>query len=226
MPDWVIAALAVGFTLAVLPVLTYLGAVGMCSLRLTELTKTSDYHREFEASRTDNEWATANGYEWIGAFRTSALMNPRAIVLAWQSPEAATFFCVYHVANQRHYDFVTQFERGVDVTTGSSAGSMLYPSRPDVYTQAFSNAPLNTLFERHLEAEEYVQSRLAVSHASIDEPFKEHFTHEVRAAMRHVRSIPLWPLRTYWWFATKGRRTNTPVAERFPDLAPAGPIAA
>lgn len=228
MPDWLTSALwiillVVGIAASV-PFFAWLSAIGLSGIRL-EPVPPSEVDRQIQASRGDNDWAEANGYEWIGVYRTVARFNPTITVLAWQSPGAATFLCVYQHAN-RHanlhaYDLVTEFDQGVSLTTGSSPNSVFHPQRPGSFVQAFPGVGLDELFARHLEAEEYLQDRLGVVPMALDQPFAEHVADEVHQSTRFMRAIPLWPLRVYAWHATKSARTNRSVAQRYPDLAAA-----
>lgn len=222
MPSWVpeLVIFVVGLpALAVLAivVVSYLGALGLSEASL-EPADPGEIHTHMVGTRAEHEWAEANGYEWVGAYRLRAFANPRAVILAWQSPGTGAFFCVYLIAGQRFYDLVTGFDRDVTLTTGSSPGAMLYPMRPGSYLQAFTGLQPAGLYERHLEGEACLMDRLGVQHAALDERFDEHFARVVRAAMMYVRSIPLWPLRVPWWYATKWLRTNKPVERQYPEL--------
>ncbi len=223
MPYWLIVVLFVVVLSVVVfgcfCLLVYLGVRGLAAAHVDPIDP-SEVRAAVEASRQDNEWATRNGFEWVGSFRLRASANPAIIILAWQSPGAAAFMCAYHLRARRYYDFVTEFDGGSSVTTGSIADGTLLPNQPGSYTQVFGDADLDTQFAHHMRGEAAVERALGVQREAFDQPFHEYIADEIRAQVRHVRAIPFWVTRVPWWMLTRSRRANMPIERRYPELAP------
>lgn len=221
MPEWLEVVLIigglVGVVFALLVVTSYMGLRGLESAELIELDH-EEAREQIDHSRPDNDWATRNGYQWVGCFRFQAGMNPKTIVLAWQKPGLASYFCVYYIMKQQAYDLVTGYKNDISLTTGSHEGSMLFPLRPFHFQQSRTKVGLDELLRAHMESDQYLRSRLRAEDQPYSGPLDEPFTEAVRGQAAYVRSIPVWWLRVLWWYAVKGFKNNRLVEQQFPDL--------
>ncbi len=145
-------------------------------------------------------------------------MNPKAVILAWQRPGVASYFCVYYILKYKVYDLVSVYKGDITLTTGSHNGSLLYPMPPFQFIEAFTRVDLEGLYKRHVESEQYLVSRLGVESLPYFGSFTDPFLEAISRQTEHVRSIPLWWAKVLWWYAIKGLKNNKPIERQYPDL--------
>ncbi|MCA9273156.1 MAG: hypothetical protein KDA31_08930 [Phycisphaerales bacterium] len=221
MPQWleitlgIGAIVLVGFALVI--ALNFMSLLGLADADVAELDHAAA-RSEIEKSQPDNAWANRNGYRWIGAYELHAGMNPKAVILAWQKPGVASYFCVYYILKYKVYDLVSVYKGDITLTTGSHDGSLLYPMPSFHFMQAFTRLDLERLAERHAESEQYLVSRLGVESLPYFGSFTDLFLEAISRQAEHVRSVPFWWVKVLWWYAIKGFKNNKPVERRYPDL--------
>jgi hypothetical protein len=168
-----------------------------------------DMARDPKIARTADAklWAEQNRFQFIG-YHVESCMN--SLIVAWQHPSQPTYFCAYVVSDNARlrntYDFVTMFERDVSLTTGSTKDGHMMPPRPGAYVQTFSQVSLDEQWRRHTEAERFLTSRGHVRYRSNLPPFVESITTAIHGQVAHVRSLPFWPFRGVFWFASRRTR--------------------
>ncbi|MGI6418759.1 MAG: hypothetical protein ACOX1P_24190 [Thermoguttaceae bacterium] len=163
-------------------------------------------------SQSHDAWLMSQGFNLVACCRLNAMKG--ALITAWQHTARPSYICIYHLANQRNYDMVTLFADDVHLTTGSTADGMLLPTAPGGYCQCFPKTSFQKMWQRHIEAEEYLISSGAVALSAIDRPFQEIFVESIRRQADHVQTIPFWPLRgAYWYFVRRTRLAGKTVSQ-------------
>lgn len=156
------------------------------------------FKTEFQEAMLHDKWATDEGFEWVGTYLLTA--PAQVFIAAWRHVEYPAFFCVYVHAQGKHTDIVTIYENDLGITTGSSKDGLLFPSAPGSYMQCLPNISVHQQWQNHLEAEAFLLEKLKLDPRPIGKPFDVIVMESIRRQMAHVRRIPLWPLRTVWWF--------------------------
>lgn len=166
-------------------------------------------HRElFAAAAEHHDWARDHDFDWIGAFLVEA--PQRIFVAAWRQSDAQRYFCIYTHAHNDYYDFVTRFDDDHGLTTSGSMDAHTLPMAPGRYLQSFDGADHEELWERHLEAEEYLTRNEGVRLATttLEDDFPSLVVRSIHEQMKYVKSLPLWRLRVVLWFLVRGRKSN------------------
>ncbi len=155
----------------------------------------------------ENEWAQANGFEYVGSYRMRAGVT-NAEIWAWRRTDRPTFFCRYLVRagsmSKIAHDLTTEFADGISITTVDTKDSNCLPLASGAYIQSFSRMSFDENWQRHIEAENYLmdygQARLEAN----DTPFEQAFVEAIRRQINYIRTLPLWPFRgTYWHLVRK-----------------------
>lgn len=154
-----------------------------------------------------SDWAERNGFHFVG-FYFESCMN--SLIAAWRHASQPTYFCAYVVSDNNQlrntYDFVTLFDHDVSLTTGSTKDGHMMPPRPGAYVQTFSHVSLDEQWRRHTDAERFLNSRGHVGFRSRVPAFVESITTAIQRQVAHVRSMPFWPFRAVFWFASRRSR--------------------
>ena len=114
------------------------------------------------------------------------------------------------------FDFVTYFTDDTALTTSNSRDAFFLPGRPGSYKQAFPNGNFDELWKLHTEAEAYSRENYSRSASPASLAFAETLIKAMTRQMKHVRSLPLWPLRSVWWYCVnRFTKPNRPVRELY-----------
>jgi hypothetical protein len=158
-----------------------------------------------------SEWAEDNGFTWIGAYSVTG----GAFMAVWQMPEEPTYFCVYILPDGRQArDFVTILDGTGGLTTGDSPDACLFPTAPGEFKQTFPGCTAAEQHDIHGASLDYLKQAHRVSVRSDYGSFEEAFQAGMTEPMKYVMSLPLWPLRTpYWFFVRRKKVRNLTVAQ-------------
>lgn len=158
-------------------------------------------------------WADQRGFRWEGAYYLNLMGG--TFVAAWAHESEPTYFCIYVTASRRVTDLVTVLNEGAGLTTCDTRDAILWPLPPGNYKQAFSGKTADERWQLHREALDCLRDRLGLAVKSNSGSFQDAFAHGVTEGVRHVRSLPLWPLRWPWWyFVRRCRLCNKTVREQ------------
>ena len=58
-------------------------------------------------------------------------------------------------------------------------------------------------WHKHVEMENYLMDEGQAQLVEMDKPFEEFFIDEIHKHVKHIRSIPLWPLHGTYWFVIR-----------------------
>lgn len=208
----VIALFLVGAWIGLPIVLTYLNVVKMRSgIKLEPAPQDRNKHR-FVALRPFHEWATRNGFEFVSAY--SLVLGVKAFLGVWRHQQHPTYFVVIFAGDNKIPSFTTEFSSDHGLDTNGSNLDML-PSSPGNYKQSFTNASLDELFTRHLQAIEYLwrvgQMRFEANPRSLEESMK----YGAQRQAAYIRTLPLWPFRSpYWYYIDRRRKAGKSVEEQ------------
>ncbi|MEN9572202.1 MAG: hypothetical protein RL514_57 [Verrucomicrobiota bacterium] len=159
-------------------------------------------------------WARANGFQWAGAFRFSNIL-----VLGWQHPLQERFFCIYSTGVVTVCEFISGFEDDTRLTTSNMRDSFFLPSRPGVFKQAFLNRSYEAIWKIHCETEVYLHEAGGRRVARRTLSFAQSLINSMVRQMKYVRSLPLWPLRSVWWYCVnRYTKPNRPAREVYSML--------
>jgi hypothetical protein len=173
----------------------------------------------------EDEWAVRHSFVWVGVFVPCFPPNPANIHLAvWQHAQESTVMVCYIVNGKHGFDFSTPMVGDRGVLTGSMTGGMMFPPRAGNPKQVLLTKDLDRLWEWHREALGLVRGRVGWEFEDIDEPFEEHFLASVRRSAEAIAKIPLWPLRSVWWFASHRFRCNRRLTQEDIAAAEGAPV--
>ncbi|MBN1343716.1 MAG: hypothetical protein JXQ73_13595 [Phycisphaerae bacterium] len=218
MPAWLDDAI---FLLAAIPVVLIVVGYAMVVKmgrstsrmeRLKDPGKTREFSQAWAEAEGYDEWTRGQGLERIGFFR--AIVTTPGFVAAWGLPGTGRFFCMYCQQGRYVTEFMSTFSNGLDLTTTNNRESFTMPRPPGSYLQSFSVDSIDELWERHLDTEAYVMDEARVRLVPLKGSFESFFLGEVRRQAAYVRTIPLWPVKMWYWYFRRGRRHGTTLQEQ------------
>ncbi len=160
----------------------------------------------------DPQWAAAERFEPTGAFALSTV--PAVKIVAWTNAHESTYLCVYLFGDARmEMDFVTVCN-DKSLTTGTTKDGQLLPSRPGSWRQTFSVSNASELWTRHQEAKAYLLGVEDFRPSQGVPDLQDEFARAMRQESTYIRSLPLWQLRTpYWYFVRRSSRHGKSVRQ-------------
>lgn len=158
-----------------------------------------------------NAWAQAHGFQWAGAYRFA-----QVVVLGWEHPTLERAFCIYSAAGKAVCEFNTGFEDDTRLSTSNMRDTFFLPSRPGVFKQAFLNRNHEAIWKIHSETEACFYETYGRRVATKSGTFSQSLINSCARQMKYVRSLPLWPLRSPWWYCVnRFTKPNRPVRELY-----------
>lgn len=152
------------------------------------------------APPTEETWARSHAFRFIGSFEVRMSII-RSKVFSWRHETSPTFFCVYLVGDDnRDFDFVTEFENDVSLTTGSGAGGQMFSRPPTSYLETLPGRSLFDLWAAHEDSIAFLEQLGGAVVRREAPPFVESFVKACRQQMEFVSQIPFYPLRGLYWF--------------------------
>ncbi|MHC4524604.1 MAG: hypothetical protein ACYSU8_03580 [Planctomycetota bacterium] len=161
-----------------------------------------------------NQWAASHGFHYMNTFLMQ-ITNTRTFVAVWQHPHDPTFFAAYicqgtggnssdqsNVVTQKTvFDFITYFDKGYSLTTGSTSDGNLFPLQQNIYHQTLDFADWDDHYQKHTQAVTYLKNIGGIRLDVLTKPVDQYILEAVHSCTKHVRSLFLWPLRgAYWYF--------------------------
>lgn len=166
-----------------------------------------EYITQYESAAEHDHWAEANGFDYLGGYLFHGPVT--AFVGAWQHRDQPTFFCVYCHPGREEFDLVTIYSDTLGLTTGSTKDGQLMPRQATSYAQTFSGLDLDTMWVRHTEAQQYLETNARLTRHPWTKPFEATLVDAIHQQTDYVRSLLFWPLRgTYWYFVRRSRWHN------------------
>jgi hypothetical protein len=157
------------------------------------------------------DWLEANDFQYLTSFQFGSIQ-----VAAFQQANTQRFFN-FNFHQQLTFDLVTQFDDLNGLTTATSNHVGMLPVESGSYKQGFPNASVEDAWHRHLEAEEYLIRKFGIVQQPLTMDLQQCIMEGIRRQVRYVRSIPLWPVRSLYWFAvTRKRMANRSVQQQYP----------
>ncbi len=145
-----------------------------------------------------------------------ALNAPPVMCASWWSPGTKTRALIYVAQTGTTYDFFTQLEGVVTVTTGSSKDALTLPYAPQSFVQSFTKLSHDGRFQRHCEAVSEVEGRLGVSRIAEGGELFHQIAESLRRQVIYIRDLPFWYLRgTYWFLVTRRLKVNKRVRQLY-----------
>lgn len=176
---------------------------------------TEDCREEYGDLLEDEPWASEQGFEFVGVYLLSVYVGTTRIT-AWSQPDKHRFFCVYSIEGKTTWDFVTEFEGDVSLTTGSTKDGQLMPDAPRSFTQVFEGTPVHGLWSEHVKSEEFLMKASGLRQRSRPISFEDSFIGGTKAQVAYIRSLPFWPLLgVYWYFVRRHKLKNRSVEQQF-----------
>lgn len=159
------------------------------------------------------DWLDEQGFDFVGAFKLDGA-GTAPLLVVWKHVASRIYLVVYILPNGTQFiDIVSVLDEDTGVTTSTTKDGHLMPGRQGTYKQSFSGLSVPQLWQRHLEAEQYVASQHGLKPGDTERPFEEELMTAVHKQIDYVTSLPLWPLRIPWWyFVRRNVRHNRPIA--------------
>ncbi|MDB6111061.1 MAG: hypothetical protein JWR69_2811 [Pedosphaera sp.] len=156
-------------------------------------------------------WLAANNFQYQSIFQFGSIQ-----VAVFQQANTQRF-CNFNFHQKLSYDMTSHFDDERSLNTGTSNGIGMFPAIPGSYKQGFPNASIEEAWQHHLQAEEYLMRKFGIVWKPLTMPYQQSILEGIRRQMSYVRSIPLWPARTLYWFAvTRKRMANRSVQQQYP----------
>jgi hypothetical protein len=151
--------------------------------------------KRHERTKDTGAWAERNRFSFLG-FYSILYGTVRFFMATWESKEKPVYLCqyIYELASNTVVtaDFTTIFEGEIDLTTGDSKATHLFPKPPWSYCQTFPKAALDGLYRMHLEAETYLNKEGWVQLKKLPLDFEEGFVSALKKQKR-------WELKHWYW---------------------------
>ena len=169
----------------------------------------TDYEKQILASH--REWLAYCKFEYLTSFQFGSIR-----VAVFQQQGAQRFLSFYF-HQKLSYCFETYFDDLTNLDTSTSGNVGMFPARPGNYKQSFPNVRADEAWQRHLEAEEYLQAKFGFQFRPLSQPYYPTLINVMRLHMRHVRSLFLWPFRALYWYAfNRGKMANKTIQMQYP----------
>ena len=140
-------------------------------------------------------------------------------VNAWLSPERDILVLLYCFGDKQWLDIISSFNDQYVLVSSDTPDALFLPQPPNIMLQVFVDMAPDALYQKHLEARDYLIQRFGVSPDKVDVPVTRLVADAIRHQMDYIRSLPLWYLRGAWWKLFRGRRyRNKSVIELIESL--------
>ena len=204
--------LSIMITVLVTVVVTFVQVRSMCHMKLRPYTASGKKKDRLIGATIDaREWAQQNDFIFKGYY----ILQANVFIAAWQRKDRPTFFCYYIVQHKKLSDLVTMFDNGISLTTGSSSDGQFFPLPDEKYMQSFSKLRFDALWDHHVAMENYLIDEGGAELVVQELEFQESILKALDHQMEYVRSLPLWPLRGFWWYTVrKFRRHNLTILQQ------------
>lgn len=157
------------------------------------------------------EWLTARKLNYLTSFQFGTIQ-----VAVFQQENYSRFFSIYF-HKLVTYDLESRFDDLTCLDTATSGSTGMFPARPGSYKQSFPQASAEEVWQRHLEGEAYLMQKLGIAWQPLSRPYQETLLNTMRLHMKYVRSIPLWPFRSVYWYAVSRRKmANRSIQQQYP----------
>jgi hypothetical protein len=158
------------------------------------------------------EWLASRNFSYLTSFQFGTVQ-----VAVFQQQSLPRFFCVNFHKGSHHYALESHFGEAVALETATSGSTGMFPARPGGYRQGFPNINAEEVWQRHLDGETHLMRKFGLSLQPLTRTYEEVLLDGMRAQMQHVRSIPLYPFLSIYWFAVvRAKMRNRTVQQQFP----------
>jgi hypothetical protein len=159
------------------------------------------------------EWCRENRFSHEKNFLFYGILNGSPIKCsAWWSSATKTWALIYVTHMGRNVDFVTIYESGHGVTTASSKDSLILPSFPESYMQAFTNISDDERYALHNSAASEIEGALQISKGDGKQDLFKMITESLLKQVAYIHKLPFWYLRgAYWYFISRNMKANKKV---------------
>lgn len=157
------------------------------------------------------DWLAANNFQYLTIFQFGSIQ-----VAVFQQVNTQRFFS-FNFHQQLSHDLVTLFDDVNGLTTATNNNVGMFPVPPGSYKQGFPDASVEEAWRRHLEAEAYLIRKFGIVQRPLTLTYEQGVLEGIRQHMNYVRSIPLWPVRSLYWYAVMRKRmANRSVQQQYP----------
>jgi hypothetical protein len=164
------------------------------------------------------QWAAANDFEpdMVADFHGAVGAGPIRIGV-WKNAYKKTFLSTYSTPEKIICEFVTILEKDSGLTTSNTKDSVLFPSAPGVFIQAFDGMELDELSKKHEAALVHLHQGRGLTIVERWESTDVLVLDSIRRQVAYVKSILLWQFRgAYWFLIRRSRINNKTIAEQYP----------
>lgn len=163
----------------------------------------------------EEPWARLHEFRFVGSFE-SRNTTVASTVIAWQHATSHTFFCVHIVGRKRVFDFATDFEDDVSLTTSNIAGGQMFPKPLSSYTESLPDRGLDELWAAHRDSIAFLVEVGGAMPCRETPAFLDSFVGACRRQMEYVSQIPLYGFRgPYWFLVRRHRRKNVSIRQQY-----------
>jgi len=165
-----------------------------------------------------NRWAQDHAFSPEVLFNLRSNLGGKVTVVGvWRSQNGQDFLCNFTAPQLTYTEFVTTLGEDSDLTTSSAKLAMMLPTAPQRYVQTFNRLPLDDLFQRHNQGLEHIRNCRQLAPIHRVESADRLFAESIRSQVSHIRSLPLWQLRSTWWYWMRRNLLHKKtIAERYP----------
>lgn len=164
-------------------------------------------------------WAEDNEFrpDLLADFHGAIGAGPITMAV-WKNDYKKTFLSSYTVGGNIMSEFVTLLNNGGGLTTSNSIDSMLFPTAPGLYVQAFGGmTDLDKLFKKHEAALVHLNQKKNATIADRWETTDKLIVESIQRQIKYVKNLPFWQFRgCYWYFIRRLRMKNRSIADQHP----------
>ena len=177
---------------------------------LTKLSDEVDFNK-IVIPESDKDWIQSLGWESIGYYQFQENMYFNV----WRSNETHSYMLVTQAPTCTYYEFVSEFEQDVFLTTSTSKDAGLFPQWEKHYKENLSILGMNDLCKQHLDSSAFVKLLNNVQPVKTTLQFEDYILDSVSGEMKFIQSLFLWQIRMpYWYFIKRSMKWNKTIKEQ------------
>src|SRR3982751_5562169 len=98
---------------------------------------------------------------------------------------------------------MTSFSDDISLTTTRTRSAFMFPRPFGSFIQSFPGNSIEQLWDAHSRGESFVTSQLSIPITERRLSCLDELNRDIVRQLKHVTSLPLWPIRGIYWFLLK-----------------------
>jgi len=137
------------------------------------------------------EWVNRNKLQYVNSYKFQSLF-----LHAWQVENSSTYLGIMQLPTGKLViSFNTGFSNDVSLETGNTSSVATFPKPEGVFVEIFSNAKIDTLWEKHGQAIRFLKTTCGLVEESSPLSLKDQIIASEKRNGQYAISLPLWYVR-------------------------------